>query len=85
MHEERTRANEIVREVKAIDFIDAILKLYSRDEIKTLKIDSLKHAIGDAVEVLEMVLDEPHEYISTAALRRLRDNMTATLKRWDAV
>jgi len=55
------------------------------DEIKDLKIQSLKNAIGDAVEVLELILDEPHEYISTAELRMLRDNLISTLKNWDAL
>jgi len=54
------------------------------NEIKDLMIESMRNAIADAVEMIELILDEP-DYIRVDDLKRLSDNLSELVKKWDAL
>ena len=54
------------------------------NEIKDLMIESMRNAITDAVEMIELILDEP-DYIRVDDLKRLSDNLSELVKKWDAL
>ena len=54
------------------------------NEIKDLMIESMRNAITDAVEMIELILDEP-DYIRLDDLKRLSDNLSELVKKWDAL
>jgi len=54
------------------------------NEMKDLMIESMRNAITDAIEMIELILDEP-DYIRFADLKRVADNLYDILKKWDAL
>ena len=54
------------------------------NEIKDLMIESMRNAITDAVEMIELILDEP-DYIRFDDLKRISDNLSELVKKWDAL
>lgn len=54
------------------------------NDIKDLMIESMRNAITDAVQMIELILDEP-DYIRFADLKRVADNLYELLKKWDAL